>query len=157
MTQYNAGEIFQFAIKIEEMGEKFYKDMAVKFNDEKFKEFFIALAEEEVKHKETFEKMLSEFEDYIPPDNFPQEYFDYIQAYADKTLFGKERLNEEISNITNPVNAIDFAIKREWDSISYYSEIKNSVPEEQRDLINKIINEERKHFEKLAAGRKMFS
>ena len=75
MAQFNASEIFQFAIRMEEDGEKFYRDMAVKFNDEKFKDFFIALADEEVIHKKIFEQMVSRIESYDPPESYPGEYY----------------------------------------------------------------------------------
>ena len=65
-------------------------------------------------------------------------------------------MEDEISRISSPVEAIDFAINREWESISYYQEIKGAVPEGQRGHVNKIVSEERKHFTKLSEGKKMF-
>ena len=37
-------------------------------------------------------------------------------------------------------------MKRELDSILYYQEIKPFVPEKERNLIDTIVTEERKHF-----------
>ena len=47
-----------------------------------------------------------------------------------------------------------FAIRREIDSINYYNEIKSFVPEEQRNLVEEIIEEERRHFLKLSEFKK---
>ena len=58
MSVLNASEIFQFAVRIEENGEKFYRDTAEKFGNDRFKELFLALADEEGKHKEIFENMV---------------------------------------------------------------------------------------------------
>jgi len=156
MSVLNASEIFQFAVRIEENGEKFYRDTAEKFGNDRFKELFLALADEEVKHKEIFENMVSKIESYEPHESYPGEYFLYLRAYADKIIFDEEKLTGEIARITTPVEAIDFAIEKEWESISYYNEIKGSVSEGQRGQVNKIIEEERKHFTKLSEGKKMF-
>ena len=156
MSVLNASELFQFAIRIEENGEKFYRDMAKKFDNERFNEFFITLADEEIKHKEIFEKMVSEIDSYEPHESYPGEYFAYLRSYADKIIFDPAKLKEKIAEISTPISAIDFAIAREWGSIAYYREIKGSVPEGQGNQIEKIIREERKHFTKLADGKKIF-
>lgn len=156
MSLLNASELFQFAIRIEENGEKFYRDMARKFDQERFKEFFIVLADEESEHKKIFEEMVSKIESYDPPESYPGEYFSYLRAYADEIIFNQEKLKNEIDKISTPISAIDFAIAREWESISYYQEIKESVPKAQQNHIEKIIKEERKHFIKLSDGKKIF-
>jgi len=156
MAIFNASEIFQFAIRIEENGVVFYREMAKKHENEKFTGLFNALAEEEIKHKEVFEKMVSEIEDYQPHESYPGEYFAYVRAYADSIIFNKEKLSDEIAKINTPVNAIDFAIAREWESISYYQEIKGIVPEGQHVEIDKIIAQEREHFTRLSEAKKQF-
>ena len=54
---------------------------------------------------------------------------------------------EEISDVES---AIDFAIGAELKSIQYYHEIKELVPKKHYDKIDRIIEEERKHFLKLS-------
>ena len=51
---------------------------------------------------------------------------------------------------------MDFAIKRELDSILYYHEIKRLVPVAQHAAIEQIIEEERKHFSALTEMKKRF-
>ncbi|MCK4339265.1 MAG: rubrerythrin, partial [Candidatus Cloacimonetes bacterium] len=53
---FNASEIYQFAIRIEENGEKFYRQMAKKLDEPKVKELFTLLADDEVVHKKTFKE-----------------------------------------------------------------------------------------------------
>ncbi|MCK4296983.1 MAG: ferritin family protein [Candidatus Marinimicrobia bacterium] len=150
MSMFNSSEIYQFAIKIEENGEKFYRQMTEKLDDPKVKELFTFLANEEVDHKRTFEKMLSKFEDYTPVESYPGEYFAYLKAYADNLVFGFKKFDDDISKIEDAESAVQFAIGKELDTIMYFQEMKNLVPESELKRIEAIINEERKHVVKLS-------
>ncbi len=149
MSVFEPSEVFQFAIRIEEGGEKFYREMARKIEDAGVKSLFTALADEEVKHKKTYEGMVSKIEEYEPFESYPGEYFSYLRAYADNIIFTPKKMEEEMAKIKDAPAALKFAIDRELDSILYYQEVKNLVPKSQRGLIDKIIEEERRHFIKL--------
>ncbi|MCK4255463.1 ferritin family protein [candidate division WOR-3 bacterium] len=154
MINFKASEIFQFAIRIEENGERFYRNMAQKIKNTNMEKVFTFLANEEVKHKKTFENMVSKIEKYEPPESYPGEYFTYLRAYADNIIFSQRKLEEEMSKINGVISAVDFAIQRELDSILYFLEMKNFIPESQRNLIDGIIEEERRHFVKLSELKK---
>ncbi len=151
MSIFEPSEIFQFAIRIEENGEKFYRGMALKLDNKEVKELFSALADEEVKHRLTYEGMVSNIEKYEPFENYPGEYFAYLRAYADNHIFTPNKLKEEMEKIRDAASALKFAIDRELDSILYYQEVKKLLPENQRNVIDKIIDEERRHFVKLSS------
>ncbi len=150
MSLFEPSEVFQFAIRIEENGEKFYRQMIQKFEEPTVKELFSFLADEEIKHKKIYEEMVSKIEKYEPFETFPGEYFAYLRAYADKIIFTQKKFDEEIAKIKDINAAIDYAINAELDSILYYQEVKNLVPENQRKTIDGIIEEERRHFVKLS-------
>ena len=150
MSIFEPSEIFQFAIRIEESGEKFYREMASRLDDAEVKSLFATLADEEVKHRKTYEGMVSKIEQYEPVESYPGEYFSYLRTYADNIIFTPERMKEEMDKIKDASSALKFAIDRELDSILYYQEVKNLVPKGQRELIDKIIEEERRHFMKLS-------
>ncbi len=154
MINFKASEIFQFAIRIEENGERFYRNMAQKIENTNMEKVFTFLANEEVKHKKTFENMVSKIEKYEPSESYPGEYFAYLRAYADNIIFSQRKLEEEMSKINDVISAVDFAIQRELDSILYFLEMKNFIPESQRNLIDGIIEEERRHFVKLSELKK---
>ncbi len=150
MSLFEPSEIFQFAIRIEENGEKFYRQIVQKFEEPKVKELFSFLADEEIKHKKIYEEMVSKIDRYEPFETFPGEYFAYLRAYADNIIFTQKKFDEEIANIKDMNAALDYAINAELDSILYYQEIKNLVPDDQRKTIDGIIEEERRHFVKLS-------
>jgi rubrerythrin len=153
MSLFEPSEVFQFAIRIEENGEKFYRKMADKFSDPKVKELFSYLADEETKHKRIYEGMVENIEKYEPFESYPGEYFEYLRAYADKIIFDEEALDEQQKQITDPTTAINVAMDNEVASILYYQEIKNLVSKKQRGLIDKIMEEERRHFVTLSGMR----
>jgi len=154
MALFNISEIYQFAIAIEENGEKFYRAQLKKFNDENIKKLFSLLADEEIKHKETFKSMLEKIEKYEPKESYPGEYFLYLKSYAENIIFNEKELDSKIKKIKDPKSVLDFAIKLEWDSILYYQEMKIYVSADSAKLIDDIIKEERKHFIKLSEARK---
>ena len=150
MALFTAGEAYQFAIRIEEDGEHYYHEIEKKLKDKEAKALFNFLAEEEVKHKELFQKMLEGIEKYEPAESYPEEYFEYLKAYADNVIFAKDKLKDEASKVSDVPSGAEFGMRREIESIEYYSSIKNIMPSRDRALIDKIIGEERKHFLKLA-------
>ena len=154
MGIFDPSEIFQFAIRIEENGEKFYRDMAKKLEDTTVKQLFSALADEEAKHRNVYQEMVSKIETYEPFESFPGEYFEYLRAYADNHIFTADMMKQEIDKINDPGKALAFAMQRELDSILYYTEAKNLVAENYRQLIDQIIEEERKHYVKLSGCKK---
>ncbi len=153
MKIFDVKEIFQIAIRIEENGERFYLN-AVKLTDDiTTKGVFKLLAEEEKKHKEVFSKLLSSMTKDINFDSYPDDYIDYLQTYVNNTIFNLDKIKEDMSKIKDVSSALDFAIQRELDSILYYQEIKRVIPENQHDKLDRIIDEERKHYKDLTKLR----
>ncbi|MFN7171029.1 MAG: ferritin-like domain-containing protein, partial [Candidatus Omnitrophota bacterium] len=133
MNVLGASEVLEFAIRIEENGEIFYREVSKKVEQRKVKDLFNFLAEEEVKHRKVFEEMLSQIENYQPPESYPGEYFAYLRAYAEGHIFTKEKKGALMAKKMHTAKeAIDFAMEIELDSILYYLETKNLVPEHQR-------------------------
>ena len=149
MNIFDVTEIYQFAVQIEENGEKFYRAMVEKFDDPKVKELFGFLAEEEVRHEKVFKEMLAKIEDYSPQESYPGEYFDYLHAYADNLVFTLDKIDEGISSVNTVNEALQYAIGKELDTILYYHEMRNVVPKHQQEMVDEIIDEERKHVVQL--------
>ncbi|MBN2568462.1 MAG: hypothetical protein JXB42_03420, partial [Deltaproteobacteria bacterium] len=88
------------------------------------------------------------------PEGYANEYVSYLRNYVDsKIIFTKEAMERELTKIKDVSSALDFAIRREMDSILYYQEIKALVVKDQHKVIDGIIGEERSHFETLSAMR----
>jgi len=146
MDLYDISEILQVAIKIEENGQRFYAAMEDKLPEEKARDIFDFLAREEEKHKETFQSLLNHVEKYELFGSYPDEYFLYLRSYANSLIFSEEELQEGIERVNTALDAVEFGMAREVESILYYMEMKSFVPERQHNILEKIINEERKHY-----------
>ena len=153
---FDPSEVFQLAIRIEENGEKFYRNMANKLQDPEVKELFTFLADEEVGHKNFYKDILSKIDTFEPYESYPGEYFSYLRAYANNIIFSEKTFEVKLEEIGDALSAIDFAIKAELDSILYYQEIKKLVPEKKHAQIDEIIEEERRHFVKLTDIKNKF-
>jgi rubrerythrin len=146
---FDVSEVFQFAIRIEENGERFYRKVAEKNSDKEIKSLFTFLADEETSHKKIFTDMLKKVNNYQLSETYPGEYFQYLRSYADTLIFPPE-IDRELGVSPELLKVLDFGIRRELDSIMYYLEAKSFVQETQHRILDNIINEERNHFLKLS-------
>jgi rubrerythrin len=156
-SEFEASDIFEIAMRIEENGATFYRYAVQIAGDEESKRVFEFLAGEEEKHKKIFKKMLSGIDSREAPESYPGEYGAYLRDYADNHLiFTKEVMDREMAAVKNALSAVDFAIRREMDSILYYQEIKGFISKNQQEAIDEIIDEERKHFKVLSELKKKY-
>ena len=154
MKIFDAGEILQIAIKIEEKGEAFYNYASNIIRDEEISKIFQFLAEQEVKHRIAFEKMSNATDEYEPAEGYPGEYIAYLTAYLDNIIFPRENWEKIFSGLKDELSIINFGIRIELDSILYYHEGKRFVSKYQQETMDKIIEEERAHFLRLLEIKK---
>jgi rubrerythrin len=155
MQVFQASDIMEVAIRIEENGVNFYRFAEQLAKQPEAKKLFAQLAESEVAHKRTFEKFFAAVEKSNTTEQYDGEYSEYLRSYVDNNfVFTKEVMDKQLAQVTDTLGAFDFAIQRELDSILYYHEIKKLVPEGQHAAIDQIIDEERKHFSMLTTMKK---
>jgi len=158
MQVFTANDIVEVAVRIEENGINFYNFAQTIAKTEDAKKLFEQLAAAEAAHKRTFEKFLSQIETFTPAERYTGEYTDYLRNYVDNNLiFTKDVMDKQLAKVADTLGAVEFAIQRELDSILYYHEIKNLVPQGQHEAIEKIIAEERKHYAMLLDMKKKYA
>lgn len=158
MYSFNAHDVLQFAIRIEENGEAFYREAAKTVLDQAVTGLFARLADEEVNHRKTFEGLLSALGDYRPPETYEGEYLVYLKDFIDgRAIFKDHPKITELAKMRDAASALDFAIQRELDSILYYEEMRRYVGPQSAGVIDRIVDEERKHFAMLSQIRKNYS
>ncbi|MDA8136305.1 MAG: ferritin family protein [Desulfobacteraceae bacterium] len=150
-NEFNADDIFEMAVKIEQNGAVFYRDAAGQVDEKKNKDFLLELARMEDEHGAVFSNLKKELTSqekmatiFDPED----ENILYLNAFADsKVFFKKEKPDNNFKNI------LHCAIQTEKDSIVFYLGIKEMVPEKYgRSKIDTIIKEEMGHI-RLLAGK----
>ena len=152
---FNADEVFEMAVRIENNGAAFYRKAAGLQSDIKNQKFLEGLANMEDRHEKIFTDMRTTLteKDKEPKVFDPfDEVSQYLAAMADTmggegspsvadTLTGNESL-EEILKI---------AVGLEKDSILFYLGIKDLIPAQSgKDRIDEIIKEERRHVIQLS-------
>lgn len=152
MGAFKATDIMEIAMRIEENGENFYRFSVQLAKDEEVKKIFQDLAQAEANHRKVFERIFIGLEKERLPETYDGEYAAYLHDYVDgNVIFRKDLFEKELSKIRDVREAVDFAIRRELDSILYYQEIKGFVPQKDHSAIDKIIEEERSHFKGLSS------
>jgi rubrerythrin len=137
------------AIEIEQNGERLYRGLSEAFVlDPLVSELFSRLAGEENTHSEQFRILLEEVSGCAPADGG----YSILNAYA--RVFSRSRLSDEIGSVGRSLqSALDFAIRREMDSIFFYHEAADGRHDALGEAFGKVIAEERKHFRELTELR----
>lgn len=155
MSLLSAGELLKFAVMIEENGEKFYRNWAAKAQNDEQKSFFTRLADEEIKHKHMFAELKSIVGDQPADDIENQGLYDaYLRTFSEEVLFNEKSKEAEKAAVTDMKSAVEFAMKQELDSLLFYTDLKNYVPKKHEDAVEKIKQEERRHFTDLAVFKR---
>jgi rubrerythrin len=145
--KFSTKELVDIAIGIEESGYYFYTQCRKKFDDPYFTELLTFLAEEELRHKELFEKILGELSD--TSGVFTEDYFQYLKALGDERVFkNNDDVDAVVKTVKTVFDVLKIAMTAEKDSILFYSELVSMHEKDQgaRTILNRLINEERKHI-----------
>lgn len=149
----NAKDVVQMAMRIEQKGEEFYNLFSQRIDNENASELFKYLADEEKKHYSIFKSLLDNLSEQELRVAYPDEYEAYLQAYSETLVFN-EGIEKQAKNVKDILSAFDFSIRRELDSIILYQDMKQYASEKSKKILDKIIEEERKHFVTLTNKKK---
>lgn len=143
-------QILEVAVRIERKGVEFYKSLSDNAATDRARDVFSYLAAEEEKHIGIFRQVLDDVAQYQPKFSYPGEYGAFIEELATLAI---DSLNIEKTNLYEKdfEAAISLGIQVELESIVYYTEIRDMFQDEQKELIQKIIDEEKLHLLELKA------
>jgi rubrerythrin len=146
-------KLLEYAVQLEDRGEKFFLEWAEKADSDALKKFFKLLAEEEGSHLKIFQELLERVGAREEESMLPVEFNDYFETFTELLS-----VNEEEMKKTHELQAaIELAKKMELDALLFFTEIKNFLHIKYEAIIQQIIAEERQHFTKLSElGKKMF-
>ena len=121
---FNAVEIFEVAIQIEENGRMFYEKAGELVENSDIKDLFKDLAGQEQEHKNSFVSMKSQLPDSAKkpvawdPDNETEAY---LKMMADINIFKADvNVEEKLGQVKDVKDALRFAIDFEKESILFY-------------------------------------
>lgn len=147
---FSGNELIDIAVRIEENGQAFYLAAAERAEDENFAAVLRKLADDEVAHKDTFQALYKPDEDYSLDPGYNEEVDAYIKAMAGAQVFAPGKSVAELARGARDIfEVLNMAMGAEKDSILYYTEMKNWVVPKDKDIIGKVIAEEKKHLKDL--------
>ncbi|HBF37587.1 MAG TPA: hypothetical protein DDW50_09730 [Firmicutes bacterium] len=131
-------DALELAMKIEQDGENFYRGLAEKATNSGFREIFIQLADDEVKHYQSFKSMQQS------PESFKTTA---ILKYAGN-IFKQMIARDDLKNLdASQLELYQKAMELERKSQAFY--LAHAVGDEdknQSQLFQKIAAEEEKHY-----------
>jgi rubrerythrin len=143
-------ELLELAIEIEKNGRFFYEVVARLNRNRETEDVFAKLAAQEKEHEDTFRGMLSRLGGYRSHQKHTGEHYQYIRDLAESSIFAGERVQALLTRKPmTDLEALEISIGFEKDSILFYSEMKGMVPRQDQEIVDVIINEEKKHLSEL--------
>jgi rubrerythrin len=139
--------IFDFALKMELDGEKYYRDLAGKTRYDDLKKVLIGLAEDEKRHYEIIQLAQNQTFKFIKADpslaKIKNVFADNTEFVGDKKEFIAKLKDEQF-------DYYQAALVKENQSVELYQKLKESVENpDGRAICEKLIHEEKKHVEVL--------
>lgn len=150
---FKATDILLAAQEVETRGEVFYNRLVETTTDAKLKDMFVFLAKEETRHKELFAKLYERVGQVeLPAWAEEDEYVDYLKFLLDShTLFRLGDLDRLKQFMGTAEEAIETAMGFEKDTILFFVEMHEFVPEGEKKYVKACIDEERSHLRLLAS------
>lgn len=147
---FSPQEILKIAIRVEENGQKLYGALEKKTKDINVRGMWGYLKDQEELHRKIFQGMLENIGDFIVYEFSPGEYDAYIKAIASGYVFTEALIEKKATEgFASDLEAIDFGIYIEKESILTYSALRQYVLAEKHNVLDKVINEEKDHLVKL--------
>ncbi len=146
-------EIVETAIRIERNGVEFYRYLSENVKDNDAKDVFSFLASEEEKHVGIFRQMLDEVADYTPRYSYPGEYGLFLDELAASAIESLKNYEDALRS-KGFEEAIKLCVEVELQSIVYYSEFYELLPDNLNEVIKKVVDEEKKHYLELKVMQK---
>lgn len=156
-VQFNADEVFEIAMDIEENGEAFYDAATAKAKSADAKAVFERLREAEERHYATFKALREQ----LPRDAAVAAVHDpdgqvslYLRILSESRVFGSREEAREVANkVADEVQALRTALQFEKDTILFFHTLQDLTrPEWGKDQIGKLILEEQTHVRDISAA-----
>ena len=153
---FSPQEILRVAVQVEEKGKKLFGILEEQAENIKLKAVWKYLKEQEIVHCEIFQDMLDNMSDYIVDDFSPGEYDAYMKAIAMDYILTPEIIDAKSKeSFASDLDAVDFGIFIEKQSILTYNAFREFIQNDKQHVLDRIIEEEKKHFMRLVSLRDM--
>lgn len=151
-AHFSAAEIFDLAIETEHNGKAFYEAAAQAASGPEVQKVMTHLANAEAEHARLFRdlKASASLSSASIPESYPGEQEENMQALLRARVLPDEATGlQVVRELVDDTAALDFAIAFEKDTILFMQQMKEMLPEAEREQISVLIAQEHGHIRAL--------
>ncbi|MBN2260907.1 MAG: hypothetical protein JW702_10200 [Clostridiales bacterium] len=141
MKSFNGMELLKLLAESEEKVAKLYFDLAEKVNDEKAKNVFVKLANDELNHQKMYTALMADLDQQLTIE-LDEDDFDYVDSLIKYNYFR----NDAVKASFVKENALLLAERIERDTLLLARELQEMFPDVAKDQMKFVVKEEKKHL-----------
>ena len=151
MALFQAADIVELAMQVEQSGEAFYRAVAAKVEAREARPLFEYLAGQEVVHYQVFQKLSQSIREApFMTDEEWDLYMDYLNGTVQSAFFeGADKALALAETVTDTRTAINMAIGFEKETLLFFYDLRDRIPDKDRPFVEKIVAEEQRHIRRL--------
>ena len=156
---FSMREVIEMAIAMERSGQAFYQNASKLARENSLKELFQYLAEEEEKHLKTFQDFYNTLKEKpeITPYNWEEAKL-YLEALVDSKFFASpEKAINLAKEAKDELEVINSAMNFEKETLLFFYQILEMIKSQEQELVKKIIEQEKKHIQRLSTMKSKLS
>ncbi len=156
---FSMQEVIEMAIATERSGQAFYHNASKLARENSRKELFQYLAEEEEKHRKTFQDLYNSLKKKpeITPYNWEEAKL-YLEALVDSKFFARPDTAINLAKeAKDELEVINSAMNFEKETLLFFYQILEMIKSQEQELVKKIIEQEKKHIQRLSAVKSRLS
>jgi len=153
---FSLAEIVDMGIEKEKKRRDFYAQTAQSFSEKEMNDLFSKLRDWEEAHIKKFNEIRKGIEDSETTESYEGELRDYMNVLLDDQLYQEVSADNFSKKVTDPLSAIQYGISFEKDAILFFSTISDHLGSSSREVIKKLIDEEKQHLIYLTQLRKQY-
>jgi rubrerythrin len=153
MALFQAADIVELAMQVEKSGEAFYRAVAAKAEAHQVRPLFEYLAGQEVIHYRVFQSLSQSIREApFMTDAEWELYMDYLNGTVQSAFFeGADKALALAETVTDAQTAINMAIGFEKETLLFFYDLRDRIPEKDRPVIEKVVEEEKRHIRRLVS------
>lgn len=146
LEDYSGFEVIRAAMEVEKNGHRFYSAMVERADSELARDIFSWLAQDEVQHLQTLQKLVPRFQAGAFWED-EEEFLPYLRRFADRALFpAPEELDRVLGGQVSDIRALDLAIEAEEKFAEYFAlAARQARDAEGREAFTWLAAEEERH------------
>jgi rubrerythrin len=151
MALFQAADIVELAMQVEKSGEAFYRAVAAQVQSSESRELFEYLAGQETLHYKVFSKLSQSVqENPFMTDEEWDLYMDYLNGTVQSAFFeGADKALALAETVTDERQAIHMAIGFEKETLLFFYDLRDRIPDKDRPFVEKVVDEEKRHIRRL--------